>query len=274
MQAEPFVARVLSSRKYAGLSEETVADVLRREAAAGGNRRRVEERARRRLHRIWAEYLGAPDHDDAVQELDRAFAGGRDGPQIRETCRAILAGHDSARERLPILEQFYAEIFRRTGPARSILDLACALNPLAFRWMSLEPTVCYRAFDINSRTVALVQHYFGLEGLQPLAEHRDIMVRPVRRAADVGLLLKMYHCLEHRRRGAGWEAVAAAPVGFLAVSFPSRNLAGRAVDIAGNYEPRIRRSSAERCWSCERIEFEGEVVLMIGKGERDWPRST
>ena len=99
--------------------------------------------------------------------------------------------------------------------------------------MGLPRTTEYHAFDINERVVGLVNHYFRLEGLAPLAELRDVLCRPPDQVADVALLLKMYHCLEHRRRGAGWQVVEQTQARWIALSFPTRNLSNRRREHSG-----------------------------------------
>jgi hypothetical protein len=75
----------------------------------------------------------------------------------------------------------------------------------------------------------------------------------------------MYHSLEHRRRGAGWEVVSSAPARHVAVSFPSRNLRGRLSDIAGNYRDEILERSGAAGWVAEELAFDGELVILIRK---------
>ena len=259
-----FVTRTTLSRKYRGITPETVRDVALRELERGGSPAAAFERARLKLHRLWADYLGEPDHGDAVRGLEEAFAAGSD-QAVRAACLGILARHQSAAERSGELAPFYASVFTVTGAPRSLLDLACALNPLSWRWMGLGRDSRYLAFDINRRTVDLVGRYFALEGIAGAAEHRDVLVSPPQQRGDVALLLKMYHCLEHRRRGAGWEAVAAVPASWVVVSFPTRNLAARRADIVGNYEPEIRARAAERGWEVSAAGVAGETALIVRK---------
>jgi 16S rRNA (guanine(1405)-N(7))-methyltransferase len=260
-----FVRRVLGSRKYRHICEETVADIAEQELSSGTANRQAASRARKKLHRVLAAYLGEPDYPEARRQLIGAFAA-EDQELIRRTCEAILLTHASTRERLPVAEQFFAEILRRVGTPERVLDLACALNPLALRWMGLPRTVAYAAMDINARIVDLVNHYFKLEGLRPLAEHRDVLVRPPRRNADLALLLKMYHCLEHRRPGAGWAVVSGVNATWVAVSFPTRNLRGRWSDIAANYQRMIFENCANKGWGCHRVDVPGEALILIQKG--------
>jgi len=265
---EHLVRRLADSKKYRCLCEDTIRDVVEQECARHDLRRtgewkKAEAGARKRLHRVWASYLGAPDIDSAEKRLSAAF-GGKE--PVEEACREILTEHQSSRERIPILGTFFQGIFRRTGTPAILLDLACALNPLAFRWMGLPRSTKYRAFDINAKTVGLINHYFRLEGMEAAAELRDVLCKPPMGPADAAFLFKMYHCLEHRRRGAGWEVVAATPAEWIAVSFPTRNLANRRIDIAANYEQQIRSDAAERGWPCGRMDFDSEVVLLVHKG--------
>ena len=261
---ESFVTRTLTSRKYRDITPETVRDVAQRELARGGAPAAALDRARLRLHRLWADYLGEPDHGVAVRDLEQAFAAGSDDA-VRAACLGVLGRHQSAAERSAELAPFYASVFAVTGLPRSLLDLACALNPLSWRWMGLARDARYLAYDINRRTVDLVGRYFALEGIPGAAEHRDVLVSPPRERGDVALLLKMYHCLEHRRRGAGWEAVASVPACWVVVSFPTRNLASRRADIIGNYEPEIRARAAERGWPVSSAGVEGETALIVRK---------
>jgi len=262
---EEAVSKTLSSKKYRSICEETVRDVIAGELERAPDEKRAYGAMRRRLHRVWAGYLGAPDWRESAERLTEAFAA-EDDRLIRAACREILSAHQSTRERLPHLERMYEDLFAVTGPPRSILDLACAVNPFSLRWMGLSCRVRYHAYDINGDAVDLINRYFRWEGMQPLAEHRDIVCRPPLEGADVGMLLKMYHCLESRRRGAGWDVVEEARVRWMIVSFPTRNLASRRADILGNYEPVLAERCAARGWRISTVELPAEVFLLIRKG--------
>jgi len=261
---ESLVAKILSSRKYRNIAPETVRDVIARELGHGGGNAAAAGRARLRLHRLWADYLGEPDYEEGTRSLEHAFAAGSD-EAVRGACLRILGCHQSSQERLGELEAFYVSVFTVTGRPSVLLDLACALNPLAWRWMGLGRDARYLAYDINARTVELVSRYLALEGVSGCAEHRDVLVSPPSERGDVALLLKMYHCLEHRRRGAGWEVVEATPARWVVVSFPTRTLASRAADIIGNYEPDIRARAAARGWPVGAAGVAGETALIVRK---------
>jgi 16S rRNA (guanine(1405)-N(7))-methyltransferase len=261
-ELDAIVEGICRSKKYQGLARETVRDVLALELSRQKSPARAVELARRRLHRLWAQFLGEPEYESSKRALDSAFVSGSDH-QIRSACETILTAHASARERMEDVSRLYSELFAITGRPARLLDLACALNPLSFRWMDLPGSTAYHAFDINERVVGLANHYFRLEGLAPLAELRDVLCRPFDETADVALLLKMYHCLEHRRRGAGWQVVEQTHARWIALSFPTRNLTNRDVDILENYEPDILDRAKLRGWHCARVEVPSEIVLLI-----------
>jgi 16S rRNA (guanine(1405)-N(7))-methyltransferase len=263
-ELDAYVAAIHRSRKYQDLCPETIRDVIATELARHKSSKVALQLAKRRLHRLWAPFLGEPDHGASIRDLDQVFAAA-DDEGIRRVCIQIMSQHASSRERLPVLASFYARLFTHTGIPGRVLDLACAMNPFGFRWMNLPRSTRYHAFDINRRTVDLVNHYFHLEGLEPLAVLRDVFVSPPTEEADVAYLFKMYHCLEHRQRGAGARVLEAVPARYVAVSFPTRNLAARTVDIAGNYEETIRTKAARCGWEVQRLDLEGESLLLVDK---------
>ena len=61
----------------------------------------------------------------------------KDRAAIKEFCLEILARHDSTRERIPYLSEFYEAILEIAQTPRIILDLACGLNPFALPFMGL-----------------------------------------------------------------------------------------------------------------------------------------
>lgn len=263
---ESAAERIGAGRKYRAIARQTIEDVVRREFERRGGARTTAAiaSAREALHRVAAFYLGEPDYAKAEAALEAAGGG---SAVIEAVCMGLLERHVSTRERLPIMTELYRGVWERTGKPRVLADLAAACNPFSFRWMGLDRSVRYLAYDINADMVRLVSRYFATEGIAGRAELRDVLVSPPPELADVALLFKMYHCLEHRRRGAGWEVVAAAAARCVAVSFPSRNMRGRVADIAGNYRPEILERALHAGWRTEELAFDGELVILVHKGE-------
>jgi len=254
--------KIASSKKYRNLSETTIFDVLCQEAISGRSPNHSLAAARKRLHRIAAGYLGRPKHKSALQNLDAAFADGSEAA-IRNACETILGQHASTRERLPHLQEIFNRLVEMTGVPNRLLDVACAIQPLAWRWSGLSGQTEYHAYDINSEFVELARRYFELDGSPHQVEQRDILVNPPTETGDVAILWKMYHCLEQRRPGAGLEVVKSVPVRFVSVSFPTTSLAGKRMAFHEKHEPTLREQSD---WKIQSYEVPGELFLIVDKG--------
>jgi 16S rRNA (guanine(1405)-N(7))-methyltransferase len=262
-EIEDITDEIRASSKYRRVARETIRDVVRSQHALGGPRKRVVVGARRRLHTVVALYLGQPSPNRWRDRLTVAFGEGDDA--VRDTCRRIMAQHLSSRERLPVLSEFYASLFAVTGRPRRIVDLACAYNPLALRWMDLDPPATYHGYDFNSDIVDLCRHYLSLEGGSHRVDGRDVLCSPPVERADVALLLKMYHCLENRRPGAGAAVVEGAAADWVAVSFPSRSASGRQHDFLEQYAAPLRELVVRRAWRTTGLSFPMETVVLVDK---------
>ena len=131
--------------------------------------------------------------------------------------------------------------------------------------MGLPKDTHYFAFDNNINTILLLKLYFQLEGVKSSVEWRDVLVTPPGLSVDVAFLFKMFHCLEHRQRGAGWEVIEKIPAQWVVVSFPARNLANRKVDIFSNYKEPLFSNLKKNNWEYQRLEFDSEILLLINK---------
>jgi 16S rRNA (guanine(1405)-N(7))-methyltransferase len=258
------VEQVRASRKYRSIAPETIRDLLRQELPKHPRRKAGLAAARKKLHQVVAGYLADTDFDAAERSLTETFEAG--GDEVERACAAILATHASSRERLDELAATYRLILERTTrKPRRVVDLACALHPLGWRWMGLDRSVEYLAYDFDTRVVELVDHYFRLEGVGPGARLRDVACEPPDDDADLALLLKMYHCLESRRRGLGWEVVAAVPARWSVVSFPTRNLRGQPSRIVDNHLPHLARRAAEAGWRLDRADVDNEAFVFLDR---------
>lgn len=264
-QIETIVNEIKSSKKYKFLSTDTIRNVVLRETRKYKSLKNALKSAKKKLHLILADYLSELDFPGAERKLEDVFAS-QAPDKIEQVCVDIMSRHASTRERLEILHDFYSGIFEITGKPAKLADLACAVNPFSFRWMGLSNDTFYHAFDNNSKTVQLLDFYFQLEHLNAAAEMRDILCEPPDGCFDVALLFKMYHCLEHRQKAAGWEVVKNTPAKWIAVSFPTRTLANRKSDIFGNYKEYLFAQIKENNWDSQVLEFRTELVLLIRKG--------
>jgi 16S rRNA (guanine(1405)-N(7))-methyltransferase len=258
------VAAVKQSRKYRDTSEETIR-LLAVEAVIEHKKIKPAEKAvRKRLHSIMAPYLGDPDYAAAGKLLTEVFVAG-DGVTIRAACRDLMYAHLSTRERLPILDVFYRDIFAVTGLPARLLDVACGLNPLAFPWMGLPATgTDYVAYDIHEPRVDFLNHYFILQGMPPLAFVKDVAVGAPAESGDVALFLKELPRFERNYAGHGRALLEAIDARWLVVSFPTISTHGGR-NLTNRYREFFHQIIDGTSWPVTELLFDTELVFCVAK---------
>lgn len=277
---DQLVAAVRASARYRDVAEELIRRLGARELA---NRRSLKEAVKatkNKLHQVAGAYLGEPHYDAWLAELRAAYEDDSGDPaaarkRMRAALRRVMAGHASTRERLPILDQFYARTLAGIGPLHSVLDIACGLNPLALGWLPLAADAEYVAYDIASDMMSFLGAYFTLEtaygrpGLRGLAETRDVIAAPPESHAELALLLKAIPCLEQIDKSAGERLLRAVRAEHLLVSFPAHSLGGRSKGMVANYEARfddlMARTGIGARAAITRFQFATELAFLISR---------
>ena len=256
--------RVLSSRKYSAmdLPPETVQDLIRQEIAAGKPPKEVEKSMREKLHQIIAPYLGDPDYPLEEERLAAAAAEGEDA--VRDWCLRMLSVHTSSRERIPHMTEFYQAIFERIGVPGSVLDVGCAFNPFAFPWMGLPKTTAYHAYDLHRPRVHLINSFFKVYGMKPLAETKDILLNPPESIADTAFFFKEAHRFESRKKGCNRNFWISLPVKTIVVTLPAENLTGQH-QMRDRQRNLIEKNIDGLGWTYEETEIAGEMIFIIDK---------
>lgn len=184
---------------------------------------------------------------------------------MRLACSRLLGMHASTSERLPVMQEFYDVLFAAIGQPETILDLACGLNPLAFSWMNLPNTVQYWAYDLHQPRVDMLNRYFELQSLQPLACHQDILLEPPQMEADVAFFFKEAHRFEQRQRGcnrAFWQALNAR---VLVVTLPAVSLTGRH-NLVEKHRNLVYTAIGDLAWHVKELCVGTELIFIIDKG--------
>ena len=222
------IAKILDSSKYRalGVNPDTLQDLIQQELPKHASEKAMVKAVKRKLHNIVAPYLGEPDYKALTKSLSAIKDTAVDSDEVRTFCRTVLAQHASTDERLPYLKSFYQTLFEATGTPKTLLDLACGLNPFAFPWMDLPISTQYFAYDIIQPRITFINAFFSHIGLQPLAENRDILASPPTQHADLALFFKEAHRFEKRQPGCNQHFWASLDVDLLAISLPAHNLSG------------------------------------------------
>lgn len=262
-QLDSLVQAVLAGAKYRQVSPEFIRSIGARELANRPNFKAAVKATKNMLHQAGGAFLDAPiDYGRALAQVQDA-AG--DFHQLRAACRAIMSGHTSTRERLPILDTFYATTLAAIPAPDRVLDIACGLNPLARSWMPISPETDYIGYDIYQDQIAFLNGFFDAAAMRGRAELRDVIGRPPDEPADLALILKTLPCLEAVDKQAPARLLETVQAPWLLVSFPAQSLGGRRKGMVGHYESRFRSLLVERGWQAERFEFASELAFLIEK---------
>ena len=265
---DALMAAVLAGRNYRHVSPEFVRAIGARELARRPNLKAAVKATKNALHQAGGAFQDTPiDYDRALALLRHALAAdpSQDGEPFRAALRAVMTGHTSTRERLPILDDFFAMTLANIPPPARVLDVACGLGPLARPWLGLPPATEYLAYDIYADQIAFLNEVFILAGWPGRAEVRDVIGRPPDTPADVAFVLKTLPCLEAIDKNAPGRLLDALNAPLLVVSFPAQTLGGRRKGMAAHYEARFRALLDTRGWPAERFECATELAFLVRK---------
>ena len=254
------VAAVLAARRYRHLDRRFVERIARDVCRHARRATAAAEETKRRLHQIFGAYVQDLPIERFAGELE---ANAADPVARRETALRLMRAHASTRERLGVLDAFYAEIFAITGTPRRVLDLACGFGPLALPWLGLPPDAEYHAFDVDARYVALAETCLRVYGVEGSAALCDVAAEPPGLEADVALLLKAAPCLEQQAAGSAARALDALRCRHVVLSFPTRSLGGAHKGMLSTYRASMERLSAGRDWSVRELLFPLELVFVV-----------
>ncbi len=260
------VAAVRESAKNRSVCTEVIRNVGRRELLVRRGWKDAVKETKNTLHQIAGAYCaGRFRYEEWLGELSAAMQAG-DAQQFRSLCVTIMESHASTRERLPELERFYAEVFAQLPPVRSILDIACGLNPVAIPWMPLEPGASYMAYDLFEDMADFLNGFFPLAGVTGRAVACDVGVLSPPEEVDVAFVFKVLPPLERVDKHAPLRLLKAIRAPRIVVSYPTRSLGGHNRNMERHYEERFHETVREEGWDARRFLIANELCFLITKG--------
>ena len=183
---DSLIQAVQVSRKYRDLNIPltTLQDILSFESQHSNTRKELEANFRKSLHNIMAPYLEDINYPTETAGIAEYHAQNPSSEMLKTWSWEKMRRHASSRERLPYLDTFYQKIFAIISTPKSIIDLACALDPLGLPWMSLPPTTQFLAYDIHQPRLDFLQVFFQHFYPQAQAIHQDILTDTPDQLAD------------------------------------------------------------------------------------------
>ncbi|VAW42345.1 hypothetical protein MNBD_CHLOROFLEXI01-3678 [hydrothermal vent metagenome] len=260
-QLDLLVKQILASSKY----QQIAPDLVRRIGAQELNKRPSLKTAikstKNKLHQVGGAYRRTQlDYEKGVARLRETSAF----PQaFRATCQTLMKTHASTRERLPILNDFYQTVLADLPAIDTVLDVACGLNPLAWPWLPLAPTVQYTAVDIYADMLHFIQQFFAIAGVNGRIQQRDVIGNPPTEQTDLILLLKTLPCLEQVDKTAVSHLLNALNGRYLLISYPTQSLSGRSKGMVDYYTQQFEQLANGRSWQIKRFEFATELAFLV-----------
>jgi 16S rRNA (guanine(1405)-N(7))-methyltransferase len=219
-----------------------------------------------KLHQVGGAYLLGETRYQAWLDQLRAAQQSGDKVEFQYACMAIMGHHASTRERLAILDSFYRTALAGLPPIRTVLDVACGLNPCAIAWMPFaESLQRYYACDIYEDMIAFLNRFFDLARIPGYAEPCDLVNATPSYQVDLAFVLKTVPCLEQIDKAASERLLERLDANHILVSFPVHSLSGRDKGMLANYEKRLVQLSAGKKWSSQRFEFASELAFLLSR---------
>lgn len=263
VDTEHLLRAVRANPRYAAINPDLIRTLIERQKGISRQPREIVKAVRNKLHQVGGAYLDKPiDYAHWTIRLAQ-LPPDLQHPQVKDFCRQMMALHTSTRERLPILDRFYAETLSTLQPIQSLLDLACGLNPLALPWLPIMTETRIWVCDIYSDQIAFLQQFFDHFGIQGQASLCDLTSHIPQQPVQLALLLKSIPCLEQLDKTIFNRVLEELRAEVLLVSFPAQSIGGRGKGMRQNYRQHFEESIRGRQVQFQTFDFPNELVFLL-----------
>lgn len=262
---DELVQAVMTGAGYRHISPDLIRWVGRQEMGKFRKLKDAVKATRSRLHQTAGAYQDARmDYDRWLDEL-AALPRDRRDPRLLDFCRRVMERHASTRERLPILDQFFAVTLAGAAPLSSMLDIGCGMNPLAIPWMPVAGDFTYTGLDVYTDQAHFLNAFLAHVGVTGEVRVHNIltglpgdMARP-----QAVLLLKTLSCLEQLDKSISERLLPQIQADTVLVSYPLHSLGGRSKGMRENYQAHFERLAGRLGWTPELHEFQTEMAFIV-----------
>ncbi|MEM4336671.1 MAG: hypothetical protein QXG86_01580 [Candidatus Woesearchaeota archaeon] len=208
-------------------------------------------------------------YKDVIKKT-RAILRKSSGAFIKEAniknIKKVLYMHESTRERIKIYPEVYKKIFNITGVPKSVLDLGCGFNPLAYNYLNCKPD--YYAFDIDSRIIETLNIFFKkrkIKGKAKIINLREIKNNKIQLPkTDICFMFKLLDSIEIEKGHKLSETlIKAVPSKWVIISFSTKTLSGKR--MRHPYRGWVEQICKRLGYFYEILEFENEIFYVIKK---------
>ncbi len=265
-EVRKLVDAVQSSRKYRELAlpEDMLRDLIAVNLPNSRNMADLKTSFRKALHNVIAPYLEDIDYEKEIQRLQAERFNLQQPENLKSYCLKVMAKHASTKERIPHLQAFFDTIFKTIGSPNSIMDLACALDPLCLPWIRLAPGASFKAYDINGPRVRYLQAFFALTYPNFQAIQQDILLTPPAERADCAFFFKEAHRLEKRQPGSTRILLEGINVATVVLSLPAVDLKGHH-SLENFHRHLVEKALEGTTWQQDLRQVGNELLFFIHK---------
>lgn len=258
------IDQVSHSPKYAQLAGTLVSRIAREEARKYKSKQDIIQSSRTRLHQLTGAYL-TPKLDYAHWLDNFKSLSSNDGFGLKSMSLQMMRLHASTSERIEFLPTFFQTTLASISPVKSVLDLACGLNPLSIPWMPLAEEFSYFASDVVSPLVHFLWHYFELFGVHGNASILDLSFSIPHQPVHLALLMKTLPLMEQIERGLAKKILDGLNAEHILVTYPLRSLGGRKKGMEETYRSQFDQLTTGRGWKIQEFSFPNEVAFLVTK---------
>jgi len=252
------VKKITASKKYAEIYEKTVARIVS-DCLKKYPEKQVVKKAKNILHQIWGAYFDSqPNFKKLLESISKT-----NNP--KEIALSLLRLQSSTKERIPILDTFYKEIFAVTGIPKTIIDIGSGLNPLTFFWMNLPEKTQYHAFDIDKNQAWFLKSFFNLFKVEQVKISLGDALIDKFHKSDIAFFFKIIPLLEQQEKNSALRILKEQDSKFLIVSFPTKSIGGKQKGMIDFYSKQFQDLIEDQSWKVEKLLFESELVFIIKK---------
>ncbi len=230
------------------------------------NPKEISKGTKTKIHQTYGVFVNGTKINKVYERLLWAIKEGNH-EEVKKQLIFALQLHVSSWERVNIMEEFYQKIFAISWLPKSILDVACGLNPICLPWMGLDKTIEYDAFDIHNELLEIVKVFTGIMGYTWVhIYNQDLLSYQSEKVYDVAFIFKTLSTLDFQQKDSAPSILHSIQAKYLVISFPIVNIGyfkkskNMLKFYSENYEPFFAEFK-----QVHKLQFHNELVYVIEK---------
>jgi hypothetical protein len=239
----------IKKNKYESIPDFIIKEELEKHLHKTYKKKQLIKLVRSKLHKIYGTFQ--------IKKKKKLQALIEDPEKIIETTI-------STKERLPIYETLYKDIFYITGKPKTILDLASGLNPASYKFLKIKPK--YIAIDINQEDISFLNNFFKKHKINGKAMLMKIDKNTLSKLpkSDMVFLFKALDTLEPKKGHKFAELlIKSLKTKYIIVSFPTKTISQK--QMRHPYRGWIERMLKRLGFSFKTLIYPNEIFYIIKK---------